>query len=226
MPTHVLLVEDHKLVAEPIVKLFESYNYIITWTATLEESREALVEKDYDLLILDVMLPESEDAGFELATEFRSAGYEGYILFLTARDSLEDRIKGLELGGDDYLVKPFELTELLARSKALIRRNVKTKTTEFSRDRLRVDFSKQIVWWDDTEVDLSEKEYDFLEYFCLNPDKSFSRFDLVDRFFQNLDSGESSVKVYVHRLRKKIDANLIKTTHSNYQLGLLDRHDA
>jgi CheY-like chemotaxis protein len=143
-----LLLEDEADLAHPIVAALRSDRFDVAWARTLDEARAALVEQDVDLAILDVMLPGDEDCGFRFAGELRSVGYAGGILFLTARDSVSDRVEGLELGGDDYLVKPFSLRELLARVKALLRRPAQTRGGALERGRLMVDLNARRVTWD------------------------------------------------------------------------------
>ncbi len=217
---HILLVEDERDIAEPVAALLRAQRYGVTWAATLGDAYNALGEHDFDLAILDVMLPEGEDAGFELAEGLRAAGFAGSILFLTARDSVEDRIRGLDLGGDDYLIKPFSLKELLARVRALLRREAGTRSAEFRRGALEVDFGKRQVRWDGHGVRLSEREFAILELFALHPDKVFSVDDLLTRFFPDATSGGRVVRVYVNQLRKKLCDELIGTVPGGYVLGL------
>ena len=217
---NILLVEDERDIAEPVASLLTAQRYSVSWAASLEQAFEAQVECDYDLAILDVMLPEGEDAGFELAEGLRHAGFNGSILFLTARDSVEDRIRGLDLGGDDYLIKPFSLKELLARVRALLRREAQTRQAKFSRDGLQVNFDKRQVLWNGEEVRLSEREFAMLELFALYPDKTFSVDDLLERFFPNANSGRRVVRVYINQLRQKLSDELIGTVPGGYVLGL------
>ncbi|MEZ4606024.1 MAG: response regulator [Deinococcales bacterium] len=112
---HILFVEDNEGLAEPLLELFRREGYSIYWANELDKAYDYLAEREPDLMILDVMLPESENAGFDFAKNVREAEYKGRILFLSARDDVADRVMGLDLGGDDYLVKPFSLVELLAR---------------------------------------------------------------------------------------------------------------
>lgn len=216
---NILFLEDERDLAEPVTQLLRAQRYSVTWVASLEAAYDALAERDYDLAILDVMLPEGEDAGFELAEGIREAGFNGSILFLTARDSVEDRIRGLDIGGDDYLIKPFSLKELLARVRALLRRESQTRSSNFVRGSLELDFAKRKVLWADDEVKLSEREFAILELFALNPDKVFTVEDLFDRFFPDANSGNRVVRVYVNQLRQKISESVIETVPGGYALG-------
>jgi DNA-binding response OmpR family regulator len=115
----ILIVEDEQDLAGPLTVLLRREGYEVVWADALEPAQQAFAESEFDLVILDVMLPEGEDAGFQFTRHLREAGFGGRILFLTARDTVEDRVRGLDVGGDDYLVKPFSLRELLARVRAL-----------------------------------------------------------------------------------------------------------
>jgi DNA-binding response OmpR family regulator len=216
---NILFLEDEHDLAEPVTQLLQAQRYTVTWVASLNAAYDALTERDYDLAILDVMLPEGEDAGFELAEGIREAGFNGGILFLTARDSVEDRIRGLDIGGDDYLIKPFSLKELLARVRALLRREAQTRSANFVRGSLEVDFAKRKVLWAEDEVKLSEREFAMLELFALNPDKVFTVDELFDRFFPDANSGNRVVRVYVNQLRQKINEAVIETAPGGYMLG-------
>ncbi len=217
---NILVVEDERDIAEPVVQLLRAQRYDVAWAASLEGAFEAFAARDFDLAVLDVMLPEGEDAGFDLAEGLRDAGFGGSILFLTARDSVEDRIRGLDLGGDDYLIKPFSLKELLARVRALLRRESPTKSATFRRGDLEVDFGKRQVSWRAREVRLSEREFTMLELFALHPPKVFSVDDLLDRFFPDAASGHRVVRVYVKQLRHKLRDDVITTVPGGYTLGL------
>mgnify|MGYP002779242946 CR=1 FL=1 len=217
---NILVVEDERDIAEPVVQLLRAQRYEVTWAASLERAYEAFGERDYDLAVLDVMLPEGEDAGFSLAEGLRGVGFCGSILFLTARDSVEDRIRGLDLGGDDYLIKPFSLKELLARVRALLRRESPTKSAAFRRGELEVGFAKRQVLWGGREVRLSEREFAMLELFALNPHKVFAVDELLDRFFPDAASGQRVVRVYVRQLRHKLRDDVIATVPGGYTLGL------
>ena len=223
---NILLLEDERDIAEPVTQLLRAQRYEVVWVASLEDAYDALAEREFDLAILDVMLPEGESAGFELAAGLREVGFAGSILFLTARDSVEDRIRGLDLGGDDYLIKPFSLKELLARVRALLRRESQTRTATFSRGQLEVDFTRRKVFWCAQEVRLSEREFALLELFSLYPDKVFTASDLLERFFPDATSGNRVVRVYINQLRQKLADEVFETVPGGYMLGLLALPDS
>ncbi|MER3442635.1 MAG: DNA-binding response regulator [Meiothermus sp.] len=216
----ILLVEDEEGLAQPLLALLRRERYATTWVSSVEAAYAVLADAEPDLLILDVMLPEGEDAGFELAQGLRQGGYKGSILFLTARDTIEDRVHGLDLGGDDYLVKPFSLTELLARVRALLRRSAHSKQAYIARGPLRVDQSGRRVFWQQQICELSEKEFALLELLALHPEKTFAVEELLERFFPQSESGHRILRVYVHRLREKLAPEAIVTVPGGYRLGV------
>lgn len=216
----ILLVEDEPDIAEPLAALLGREGHEAVWAQGLEEAWERFLEAEPALLVLDVMLPEGPEAGFTFAREVREGGYAGPILFLTARDGVEDRVKGLELGGDDYLVKPFHLEEFLARVRALLRRGAAHKGQGFSKGGLEVDFAAKRVRYRGEEVALSAKAYELLELFCRNPDRLYSLEELADLLFPGRETGTAMVRVYVHRLRQRLGPEVIRTGPRGYGLGL------
>jgi DNA-binding response OmpR family regulator len=216
----LLLLEDNVGLAEPLVVLLKREGYAITWVTSKADALEAFFEAEPDLAILDVMLPEGDDAGFELAQELREAGYQGHILFLSARDEIDDRVRGLDIGGDDYLTKPFSIVELSARVRAILRRQTPTKQARFEQGDLIVDHARQEVYWQAGAVALSEKEFALLSAFTHYPDRNFTVDALFDTFFANTESGTRIVRVYIHRLRQKIAPDVIETTQGGYRLGV------
>lgn len=215
----VVLLEDEDDIARPVVALLEREGYGVRWARTMDQAREAFAEREPDVAILDVMV-DHEDAGFELADELRAVGYPGAILFLTARDSVRDRVRGLDLGGDDYLVKPFSLVELLARVRAVVRRPAQTRRTILERGPLHVDFAGREARWHGAVVTLSEREFEILELLALYPDRAFAVDDLVERFFPEAASGRRVVRVYVSQLRRAIDPAVVATVPGGYRLGV------
>lgn len=216
----ILLVEDEAGLAGPLVALLRREHYEVTWADNLKSAREAFLEAEPDLIALDVMLPESEEAGFILAQEVRSSGYTGFILFLTARDAVEDRVQGLDLGGDDYLVKPFSLEEFLARIRALLRRGSASQRRLLQRGPLQLDFSSRVVLWNEQRVSLSDKEFALLERLALHPERIFAVDELLEKLFPGTDSGHRILRVYVHRLREKLGSEIIHTLPGGYTLGV------
>lgn len=216
----LLLVEDEPNIATPVRRALEKQGHTVRYAATLEEARRCLMEAEPDLLLLDVRLPEGEDSGFVLAREARAANYSGPILFMTARDALEDRVLGLDDGGDDYVVKPFDLPELMARVRALLRRVHEAKTSRVERGPLSVDFVRQTVRWQGQTVRLSSREYALLERFALSPERVYSPEELTDLVWGDEASDTGVVKVCVHHLRHKLASDVVHTVSGGYRLGL------
>lgn len=216
----ILVVEDEPDIAEPVTLFLSRQGYEAVWAYDLEAAWEEFLTAEPALVILDVMLPEGEDAGFLFAQQVREGGYGGPILFLTARDSLEDRVAGSNLGGDDYLVKPFALEELLARVRALLRREAQHKGGSWQRGDLKVDLLARKVYWKGREVRLTVKEFALLETLCLNPDRLFTPEELADRLFPGRDTAVRMVRVYIHRLRRKLSQGVVRTGAGGYGLGL------
>lgn len=215
----ILVLEDHHDIAGPLVEALSRERYEVEWAATTDDAYRLLGEHHFDLAVLDVMLRGAEDAGFTFARHLRDVGFDGEILFLSARDSVLDRVEGLDAGGDDYLVKPFSLAEFLARVRALLRRKAQTKRAVLERGPLRVDFDTRAVAWNGRFVGLSDREFAILELLALYPERPFSVEDLVERFFPDANSGTRVVRVYVSQLRQKVADELIITVPGGYRLG-------
>ena len=215
----LLLVEDEPNIAKPVVRALEAQGHTVRYAADLEEVRDLFLNAEPDLMLLDVRLPESENGGFIFSKEVRAAGYSGPILFMTARDALEDRVLGLDEGGDDYVVKPFDLPELLARVRALLRRVNEAKTSLIERGALRLDLSNRTVRWAGVPVDLSNREYALLERLALSPGRVYSTEELVDLVWGDEVSDPGVVKVCVHHLRSKLAAEVVRTVPGGYRLG-------
>lgn len=216
----ILVVEDEAILAQVLVKTLAHEGYRAVHAASLAEAWDVMVDAEPSLISLDVMLPEGEDAGYAFAKDLRTSGMNVPILFVTARDAIEDRVEGLDLGGDDYLVKPYSLDEYLARVRALLRREAQTKQAVFDRGPLEVDFRKRRIRWEGEEVSLSDREFALLEQFTLNPDRIYTPNELLEKVFPGADSGTRVIRVYVHYLRQKLAANVITTASGGYRLGV------
>lgn len=215
----ILLVEDHADIAEPLVESLRHDRYEVAWARDCASAHDTLASAHFDLAVLDVMLQDEDDAGFELAAGLRDVGFVGQILFISARDTEADRVHGLDLGGDDYLVKPFGLQEFRARVRALLRRPAQTRRTVLDRSPLRVDLRARRVQWGGREVHLTAREFEMLELFAHYPERAFTVDELQERFFPEAGSGRSAVRVYVSQLRHKVAADVIRTVTGGYRLG-------
>ncbi len=217
---NVLIVEDEAILGEMLLAKLSAEGYEARWADSLEEAWVQLDLFEPDLIALDIMLPEGEDAGFEFASALREVNITTPILFLSARDTTEDRITGLDLGGDDYLVKPYSLDEFMARVRALLRRESKVKQSRLERSFLMIDFHKRQVSWQGKGIDLSKREFALLELFALHPERIFNPEEILERIFPDTDTDRRLIRVYIHYLRQKIAKEVIKTATGGYRLGV------
>jgi two-component system, OmpR family, response regulator QseB len=220
----VLLVEDEPDIRLPLQRALLAQGFEVRVAHDLPSGREAMLEIEPDLMVLDVRLLDEEDGGFILAREARASGYAGSILFLTARDALQDRVQALDDGGDDYVVKPFELLEVLARVRALLRRPTEARSSQLrfgnAAGNLELDLVRQQVSQDGARLELSLREFALLERLALSPSRVFSAEELLDAIWGESASSISVVKVNVHRLREKLGAETISSVRGGYQFGL------
>lgn len=201
----LLFVEDDARIAEPTAGALREAGHQVTW---VEDGAEGLAEArsgHYGAIVLDVMLPGLD--GFDLTHALRREAIATPIVYLTARGELEDRVQGLDLGGDAYLVKPFELPELLATLRAVGRRAEAAGSARltFAEAAGRIDTRTRQVWWQGAEVGLTAREYELLETLALTPGRWFTREELLDRVWGPDFMGEPRiVDVYVSYLRRKL----------------------
>lgn len=200
----VLLAEDDVRIANFISKGLRENSYAVDVVNNGEEALYQVSISDYDLMILDVMMPLKD--GFEVCRELRQGENKTPILMLTARDAVEDRISGLDFGADDYLVKPFEFGELLARLRALLRRQKDIRPARIVVADLEIDTTSQRVWRGGNEILLTSKEYALLEYMAREKGKVIGREEISTHVWdESFDVFSNSIEVYVNRLRAKID---------------------
>jgi two-component system OmpR family response regulator len=200
----VLVVEDEPKMARLLKRGLDEEGHPADVAPTGEEALWMARSAAYDAIVLDVMLPGLD--GFATCRELRSRGVWTPVLFLTARDAVEDRIEGLDLGADDYLVKPFSFSELLARLRALARRAPVERPSLLEVDDLRLDPAAHRAWRGETELELSAKEFALLELFMRRSGEALSRVQLLDGAWDMaFESRSNVVDVYVRYLREKID---------------------
>ncbi|MCA9837464.1 MAG: response regulator transcription factor [Trueperaceae bacterium] len=215
----IYLVEDETAIAEPIVASLRHLGYEACWFQRADAALEGLLSNPVDLLIVDVNLLDGEEAGFALVHEAREADLSMPILMLTARDAVEDRIQGLDVGADDYLAKPFDLNEFLARVRALLRRVSQVKQNQLKRGELELDFATNEVRWEQKAVRLTPREYALLEILARNPERVFSAEELVDRVWGEVENS-NVVRTYIHYLRNKISNDVVEKVSGGYRLGV------
>ncbi len=210
----ILVVEDEKKVAGFIKRGLEEDSYKVTVTHDGVEGLKLALEEDFSLVILDVMLPKKD--GLAVIKELRAAGRHVPVLMLTARDTTEDIVSGLDAGSDDYLTKPFAFAELLARVRALLRRGEQDRGAEILFADLRLDPVAHKVWRSGVEIDLTAKEYGLLEYMMRNPNTVLSRAMIAEHVWDYaFDSFTNIIDVYVNYLRKKVDKDFsVKLIHT------------
>lgn len=200
----LLVVEDEKKVASFIKKGLEEEHYAVDIAEDGEMGLYMAETNDYDLIVLDLMIPKID--GWELLRRIRARQNNVPILILTARDSVEDRVRGLNGGCDDYLTKPFAFAELLARIRALLRREKLEKEPLLKVGDLTLSLVTHKVVRKGKEIELTSKEYALLEYFMRNPDRILTRAMIAEHVWDyHFDSMTNVIDVYVNYLRKKID---------------------
>jgi heavy metal response regulator len=200
----ILVVEDEKKVARFIKKGLEEEHYAVDIAYDGEDGFDLAQMNEYDLILLDIMLPKLD--GMEVLRRIRGNGSTVPILILTAKDSVEDIVGGLDTGSDDYLTKPFSFAELVARVRALLRRRAKEKTDILTVGDLSVSISTHRAQRAGREIELTPKEYALLEYFMRNPNRILTRTLITEHVWDyHFDPETNVVDVYVNYLRKKID---------------------
>ena len=201
----VLVIEDEVRMAQLVKRALEEEGHAVDVSRDGPEGLWMATENEYAAIVLDVMLPGFD--GFELCRRLREAGIWVPVLMLTARDEVGDRVRGLDAGADDYLVKPFSLLELAARLRALTRRDDRSRPAVLSVGALKLDPAAKRAWRDDTEIELSPKEFALLEFFLRNPGVVLSRSQIIDAVWDFAYDGTSNVvDQYVNYLRRKVDA--------------------
>lgn len=200
----ILFAEDEKSLNKIITKQLKAAGYSVDSCFDGGEAYDLITMTDYDAAIFDVMMPVMN--GFDLVKKIRAKGIDVPVLFLTARDSIEDRVTGLDIGADDYLVKPFSFDELSARLRVMTRKKYGKKTGVITIDDLSIDTASMHVERAGKSISLSAKEYELLRYLAMNKGVVLSRSKIEDHIWNyDYEGGTNVVDVYIRYLRKKID---------------------
>ena len=203
-PLRLLIVEDNEHLAQSLSKVFQAKGYAVDCASRGEDADQALHAQPYDLVILDLCLPDID--GLEVLRRLRQRKSKVPVLILTARDSLQKRVDGLNLGADDYLGKPFALAELEARAGALIRRGVGGQSSLLQLGRLSLDTIGRVARIEDVVLDLPRRELCLLELLLLQAGQVVAKQTLLAKLFGFDDeAGLNAIELYVHRLRKKLE---------------------
>ncbi len=214
----LLIIEDDAPIADVICRGLTAAGFNVDRAAEGQKGLDLALQDRFAAIVLDLMLPRLN--GFQICERIRKAGLTTPILMLTARDIVTDRVKGLESGADDYLVKPFEFAELLARIRALLRRDKVNRGRVVSIGYLILDVEKRSVHVDGESVMLKPREYALLEALALNEGRILTRDMIQERIWDNEESFSNVVDVQIKRLREKIERpNLPKILHTIYGLG-------
>lgn len=200
----VLLVEDDERIAAFVAKGLRENSYAVDIASDGDEATYMASINTYDLFILDINLPKKD--GFDVCTELRESGSKKPILMLTARDAIDDRISGLDFGADDYLTKPFEFRELLARLRALLRRQNEIRPPQIVIADLKIDTMSRTVQRGGKQIELTTKEYSLIEFLAINKGKVVGREEISEHVWDDtFDPFSNLIEVYIKRLRAKLD---------------------
>lgn len=218
----ILIIEDDKKVGAFLVRELEAVAYSTTWAQSCSAATTTLSDSPHDAIILDIGLPDGD--GLTLLRQWRSLGFNEPVLILSARDAVQDRVDGLNLGADDYLAKPFSFEELLARLRSLFRRQGGQKTTVFEHRGIKFDLITRKVQRNGVTVEMTTREYALLELLMQNQGRVVTRSMIAEKIWDaQSDLTDNVIDVYMRRLRKKLDLDperpLFKTVRGiGYQM--------
>ncbi len=205
----ILVVEDQARLAQLVKQGLTERSYTVTAVRTCAAARDALCEDNFDLIILDLGLPDGD--GLDLLREWRKSGFNEPVLILSARDAVQDRIKGLDLGADDYLSKPFSLEELLARVRSQLRRYSDVKETVLESRGIKLDLLHHTAHVQGQQIELTRREFALLEIFMQTPGRILTRTFISEKIWaSHFDVDTNLLDVYMSRLRTKLETTLGK----------------
>jgi two-component system OmpR family response regulator len=204
----VLIIEDEKAMAKEMYVFLEKSFYLCDIAYSAKEGNNLMEENQYDFILLDLGLPDKD--GLEVLNDTKKMCPNASYIILTARGDLEDRIKGLDLGADDYLAKPFSLLELQSRMQAITRRKSGNNDPQIELGEFYLDLNKRSVWCQKKEVELSRKEFDLLSYMLLHKNRPLTRFQLSEHIWGNFsddDYDSNYIDVHIKNIRKKMSVH-------------------
>lgn len=215
----ILLIEDDPLIGDGLKQGLTKSGFLVDWFTDGKTGFDALSLAPYDAVVLDLTLPKLD--GLMVLQGWRKANQDVPVLILTARDTLDERVKGLQIGADDYLCKPFALAEVVARLQALIRRRNGRISPVIQHNLLTFDPIKRKVWLQQQEITLTSQEYKLLELFLNNKDRVLTRSFIEEKLYTwDDDVSSNALEVHIHNLRKKLGKQIIRTVHGvGYALG-------
>ena len=215
----ILLIEDDTLIGDGLKVGLTKLGFSVDWFVSGEAGFQALTAAPWDAVVLDLSLPERD--GLDILRQWRQQGQDVPVLILTARDALDQRVQGLQLGADDYLCKPFALTEVAARLQALIRRRHGQLQPELKHGKVVMAPNSHSVMCGGEAVSLKSRELALLELFLRNPGRVLTRSQLEEKLYSwDEDVSSNAVEVHIHHLRKKLGSQFIRTVHGvGYTLG-------
>ena len=216
----ILLIEDDPVLLNQVKNSLEDNGYSVDSALDGEEGHYLGDTEPYDAVVLDLGLPKID--GITVLEKWRKENKKYPVLILTARDRWSEKVAGFDAGADDYLTKPFQMEELLARLRALIRRSAGHASSDIECGPLKIDTKANKVFMNGTKLKLTSHEYKIIEYFLHHQDKVISRTELTEHIYdQDFDRDSNTIEVFIGRLRKKLGENLIKTERgSGYRLSL------
>lgn len=214
----ILVIEDETELSKSIAEYLSEENYLCEFATSCDQALDKIESYDYDCILLDIMLPDG--SGMKILEELKRLGKQDGVIIISAKNSLEDKVKGLQLGADDYLTKPFHLAELAARVFSIIRRKQFENTNIIRQNEIEIDLLSKVVTVNDQTIILTKKEFDLLIYFAGNKNKVISKSTLAEHLsgdFADMLDNHDFVYTHIKNLKKKLSAanyeNYLKTIY-------------